>query len=63
LGFDIEAILSDKETPLVQHLIEGGISYEVQLAWLKNLKEALASVMNENLGTIHTIFTMAAPVL
>lgn len=63
MGVDLEAIISDKETPLVQHLIEGGMSYEIQLSWLKNLKEALGSVMNENLGTIHTIFTMAAPVL
>lgn len=63
LGFDIEAILSDKEKPLVQHLVEGGISYEVQLAWLKNLKEALSSVITENLGTIHFYFTMFAPVL
>jgi len=44
-------------------LIQGGLSYEVQLAWLKNLKEALGSVMNENLGTLYTIFTMAAPIL
>jgi len=63
LGVDLEAIISDKETPLVQHLIEGGMSYEIQLSWLKNLKEALGSVMNENLGTIYTIFTMAAPIL
>ena len=63
MGVDLEAIISDKETPLIQHLIEGGMSYEIQLSWLKNLKEALGSVMNENLGTIHTIFTMAAPIL
>lgn len=63
MGFDLEAILSDKETPLVQHLIEGGICYEIQLAWLKNLKEALGSVMNEDMGKIYQIFTMAAPIL
>ena len=30
---------------------------------MKNLKEALGSVMTEDWGTIHTIFTMAAPIL
>ena len=41
LGINGYNLVNDNETPLIQKFIEGGFQYDVQVTWLRKLKEAL----------------------